>query len=52
MHTLDPDSKKEEIAPSCIGAKYVMVITDDATHYRWVCFLEIRSNQLTPLKAG
>lgn len=40
----------DEITPSRIGARYVMIITDDATHYRWVYFLEAKSNAIQAFK--
>jgi hypothetical protein len=35
-------TKDDEIEPSRIGAKYVFVITDDATRFKWTYFLAAR----------
>ncbi|BDD58303.1 hypothetical protein MAP00_009277 [Monascus purpureus] len=47
--TLDFDNPND-VVTGRIGAKYVLLITDDATHYRWILFLETKSAAITAFK--
>lgn len=51
--TLNPDAGldgTETIEPSRIGAKFVMILTDDATRFRWVFYLTKKSDAIDAFK--
>lgn len=47
--TLDPDLSDSPVIPSTGGARYLMVVVDDATRYRWIFLLGTRTDVATVL---
>ena len=48
--TLDFDNENDAAIPSRLGSRYVLIITDDATRYRWLCYLTEKSASVSAFR--